>query len=138
MTTNKILIAGLIGTAISFFLGSLIYGILMAEFFESTAGSATGVMKSDEEMDWATMIIGHMAWGIMLALIVGKWAGIKTFVSGAKAGAIIGFLFAMTHDMINLATTNMMTTTGALGDVAVSTVIGAATGGAIGWFFGRD
>ncbi len=41
MNTNKILLAGLIGGVVAFVLGFLFYGVLLTDFFEANAGSAT-------------------------------------------------------------------------------------------------
>jgi len=138
MTIKKLIIGTLIGTAASFVFGFLIYAIAFSDFFASNVGSATGVMKSDEEMAWIPMFLGHFSFGLLIALIYGRWANIKTLANGAKTGAVIGLLFAATHDFINLATANVMNTTGALGDIAASALITAITGGAVGWYFGRD
>lgn len=136
MTTNKILIGGLIGFVVTFILGFLIYGMLLTDFFTSTAGTATGVTRGDEDMLWIPMIIGHLALGFLLAIILGRWAGIKTFSSGAMAGAVIGFLMATTYDMIMYATTNVITLNGALADMVITAITGAIAAGAIGWYYG--
>lgn len=137
MNTNKILLAGLIGGAVAFLLGFLFYGLLLSEFFASNMGSATGVMRGDEEMQWIPMIVGHIAWGMLFAVIFGRWAGISTFATGAKAGALIGALDGLAFDMIQLGSTHVSNLTGALVDVVVLTVVSAITGGVVGWFFGR-
>ena len=137
MNTNKILLAGLIGGAVAFLLGFLAYGLICRDFFESNMGSATGVMRGDDEMLWVPMIIGHLAWGLLFALIYGRWANISTFATGAKAGAAIGLLVGLAFDMIQLGSTHMSNLTGALADVAILTVISAVIGGVVGWFLGR-
>ena len=131
------LLAGLIGGAVALILGFVFYAVLLADFFEANAGSATGVMRADDEMLWGPMIIGHLAWGGLYALIFGRWATISTFVTGAKAGAVIGVLVSLTYNMIGMGTTHVMNMTGALVDVAVMGVISALVGGAVGWFLGR-
>jgi hypothetical protein len=35
------------------------------------------------------MVIGHLAIWLLLAIILGRWAGIKTFTSVAMAGAVL-------------------------------------------------
>ncbi len=137
MNTNKILIAGLVGAVVAFILGYLTYGMLLSDFFRSNLGSATGVMRGDSEMMWGPLVLGHISWGMLFAIIYGRWANISTFSTGAKAGAILGFLIALTYSMINLGTTHIMNTTGAISDVIASTILSAITGGAVGWFLGR-
>ncbi len=137
MDTNKILLAGLFGGMVAFFLGFLFYGLLLNDFFQSNAGSATGVRRGDDELIWIPMILGHLAWGMLFAVIYGRWANISTFITGAKAGAVIGFLVAMTHDMINLASTHIMNSNGAIANVVVMTIVAAIVGGVVAWFLGR-
>ncbi len=137
MTTNKILLAGLLGGIVAFILGFLVYGLLLTNFFAANSGSATGVMR-EEDMMWIPMIIGHLTWGIMFAIVYGRWAGISTFVTGAKAGALLGFLIGATFDMISLGSTHIMNVTGAITDIVVMTIISAIVGGMVGWFLGRD
>ncbi|MCB0535018.1 MAG: hypothetical protein H6574_11905 [Lewinellaceae bacterium] len=137
MNTNKILLAGLIGGVVAFFLGFLFYGVICSEFFASNMGSATGVMRGDDEMQWIPMIVGHIAYGLLFAIIYGRWASISTFATGAKAGAVIGLLVALAHGMIQLGSTHLSTMMGTLADVGVATLLSAGTGGVVGWFLGR-
>lgn len=138
MSTNKILLAGLIGGITAFILGWLIYGTLLMGFFQENAGSATGVNREMEEMVWWAMIIGHLAMGYLFAIIYGRWANISTFATGAKAGAVITLLIALTYDMIWYGSTHLMTLTAAIVDVVVSAVVGAIIGGVVGWWLGRQ
>ena len=137
MNTNKILLAGLIGGAVAFLLGFLFYGLLLTNFFTANAGTATGVMRADADMQWIPMIVGHLAWGLLFALVFGRWASISTFATGAKAGAVLGLLVALTYDMISLGSTNVSTLDAALVDIVVMTGISAIVGGVVGWFLGR-
>jgi hypothetical protein len=134
MNNTKILVAGLIGAVAGLILGFLIYEVALSSFFE---GHMASIMRSDEEMVWWAVIVGHLAWGLIFALIYGRWANISTFATGAKAGVIIGGLFALIFDMLYYATTTMMDLTGALMDVIVFAVISAVIGGVAAWWLGR-
>jgi uncharacterized membrane protein len=138
MKINKILLAGLVGAIVALLLGFLAYDLLLGSFFAANLGSATGVMREETEMLWVPMILGHLSWGMLFAVIYGHWANISTFATGAKAGAILGFLVGFTFDMINLGTTHIMSPTGAIADVVVMIIISAIVGGVVGWFLGRD
>ena len=50
MKTDKLLLAGVLGGAVAFLLGYLVYGVLLTGFFEANLGSATGVMRGETEM----------------------------------------------------------------------------------------
>lgn len=136
MSTNRILLAGIAGGITFFLLGFLFYGVLLEKFFAANQGTAQGVMK-DPPLWWA-LIVGNLAWGFLLAIIFGRWASIKTFGTGAQAGAIIGALMAATINFNMLGTTNVNTLNAALVDVLVFAVISAVVGGVIGLVLGRS
>jgi len=137
MNTGKILLSGLVGGVVAFLLGFLIYGLALSNFFESNMGSATGGMRGEGEMLWAPMIIGHLAWGLLFAVIYARWASISTFATGAKAGAVIGLLVALTFNMIQLGSTHISNLTASITDVVIVTLVSAIIGGVVGWFLGR-
>lgn len=138
MNIKQILIAGLIGGAVAFLLGFLIFGVLLSDFFENNAGSASGVMKGDAEMLWIPMILGHLAIGMLLAVIYVRWANISTFITGAKAGAVIGFLISCAEDLIDFGSMNLMNITAVIVNIVAVTIITAIVGGVIGMVLGRN
>lgn len=136
MNFTKILIAGTVGAVVAFILGYLVWGLALADFFQNNAGTATGVSRGDD-MLWVPMILGHLAWGFLFAVIYERWAQISTFATGAKAGAVIGFLTACTFDFISFGSTNLSNLTATLVDIVLMTVIAAIMGGVIGMMLGR-
>jgi len=137
MNTNKILLAGLIGGAVSFLLGWLVWGVVLADFMKSNGGGATGVAKPESDYIWWAMIVANLAGGLLLALIYGRWGQISTFVTGAKAGAVIGLLMSASYDMLWFGMSNIMNLNATLVDILASTVVTALIGGVVGWFLGR-
>ena len=97
-------------------------------------GSATGALKT-EIMFWP-LILGNLALAALLSYVFLKWAKIKSFGDGMKAGAVIGFLMALSFDMILYDTTNMMDLTASIVDVIVFAVGTAIGGGVIGLVLG--
>ena len=138
MNTNKIIVAGLVGSVVAFLLGWIIWGNLLSGVMGNYAGSATDVMRGDDEMQFLPLAVGHLGLGFLLAIIYGRWATISTFVTGAKAGAMIGFLTSFAYDLITLGTTHLMQPMGAVIDIVASIVSMAITGGVVGWWLGRD
>ncbi|MCK0179708.1 hypothetical protein MWU50_10425 [Flavobacteriaceae bacterium S0862] len=137
MSNSKIFTAGLVGAIVAFLLGFIVYGNLLAEFFVENSGSASGVMRGDDEMQWIPMILGHVTWGMLFAIVFGKWANISTFATGAKSGALLGFLIGASFDLIQLGSTHIASLTGIVVDIVVMTIVSAIVGGVVGWFFGR-
>ncbi|MFQ5448795.1 MAG: hypothetical protein ACE5FF_17870, partial [Saprospiraceae bacterium] len=126
MSNTKILVAGVIGAVAAFILGFLIYGMALSGFYDSHM--AEGYMRADSEIVWWAMIVGNLAWGMLFALIYGRWASISTFATGAKAGAVIGALVALTYNMTSYAMSTMMDITITLADVVVTAVLAAIIG----------
>lgn len=133
---TKVLLAAVAGGVVTFLLGWLLYGIALKGFFDSNMGSATGVMRGEEDMQLWAVFVGNVAWALLLALLYSRWAGITTFSSGAMSGAWISLLMALGIDLIMYGTTNMSTLAATLVDPIVSAVMGAASGGVVGWVLG--
>ena len=136
MNTNKILMAGLVAGIVAFFAGWLIWGIALSGIMESHMGSATGVSRG-EDMIWWALVVGQLLMGFVYAYIFGRWANISTAATGAKAGAVIGFLIAASWDLTMYATTHISTLTGSIIDIIASTVASAIVGAVAGWMLGR-
>lgn len=138
MSTNKILVSGLIGGVVFFLLGWVVYGMLLMGFMEKNmSAAAADIMRADSDMVWWALILGNIAFGMLLAVIFGRWAGINTASTGAMAGAVIAFLMALSFDMTMYGTADMMSITGAIVDIIVYTGMGAAVGAAVAWWLGR-
>ena len=129
MNAKNVIVAGLVGAVVFFLLGWLLYGMLLMGFFQANAGSATGVMK--EMPNLGLIFLGNLASGILVAYIFDKWAGIRTFGSGLKAGAWLGLLFGATSSFISLGTANVLNSTAAIVDIGVMLVMYAIAGGII-------
>lgn len=137
MDTSKIIVAGLVGGVVAFILGFLVWGLALNSFMAENTGSATGVMKSEADFNWIAMVLGHLSYGLLFAIVFGRWASISTFATGAKAGAVLGFLFGFTSDMIMYGSTNIMNLTGTIVDIVAMTIIGAIVGGVVALMLGR-
>jgi len=137
MTIKNRILATLVGFVVFFLLGWLVYGMLLMDFYANNAGSATGVMRAENEMIWWALILGNLFQTYLLVYIFGNWANITTFSDGLKAGAIIGLIMGFAFNLSMYGYSNLMNMTSALVDPFVSAVIMAITGGAIGFMLGR-
>ena len=136
MKNNKILVAGLIGGIVAFVMGFLLYGMLFNDFFKSNGGSATGVERGQEDIVWWAMVIGHLAFGILIAIIYGRWANISTAATGAKSGAILGALIGLVG-FIDYGVTNVSNLSAVCVNVVLMAVNTAIIGAAVAWWLGR-
>jgi hypothetical protein len=136
MNIKQFSIGTLVGGVILFLLGYLVYGVLLASFYEANVGSASGVSKGDD-MSLPLIFIGNLALGALLSYVYLQWANISTFASGFRAAFILGLLMTMSWNLINFGSTNIMNLTGALVDIIVYAVMIGITGGVIGVVLGR-
>lgn len=131
---TRVLLAALAGGLTFFFLGWILYGMLLMDFMKANAGSATGVDRTDMQM-WA-MVASSLVWGLLLALLFSRWAGISTFRGGAIGGAWVSFLISLSMDLNQYSLTNLMTMNVLCIDPIAAGVLGALTGGVVGWVLG--
>jgi hypothetical protein len=137
MDAKKRIMATLAGFVVYFMLGFLLYGVLLSDFMGANTGSATGVMRTDDDMQWWALIAGNVVQAYLLVYIFGNWAKITTLGDGLKAGAIIGFIMSLGFGLNMYGTTNISNLTATLVDPIVMTVMMGASGGAIGWVLGK-
>ncbi|MEZ5039083.1 MAG: hypothetical protein R2828_04300 [Saprospiraceae bacterium] len=135
MSTNKILLAGLAGGVTAFIAGFVIYGLALMPFFEANTSEA-GLKLAKVPMVWWAMVAGNIVWGMFLAYVFGKWANISTFPSGAKAGALIGFLVALSVDLMMFSTMDHSNLTATLVDPLANAALSAIVGGVVGVVLG--
>lgn len=134
MNTGKIILAGLIGGIVAFMLGFITFAFLLEDFFLTNSGTAEGVERG-EDMLMIPLIIGHFAWGLLMAYILGKLGHIESLSKGALAGAIIGFLGVSTVELIQFGTTNLANVQGTIVSILCLTIISGIVGGTIGWVY---
>jgi hypothetical protein len=135
---TKIIISGVLGGLCFFLLGWLMYGVLFKDMMSSMGGSATGVMRAESEMVWWALILGNLGFGFAFAYVLGSWSGVTTFMGGAKAAAMVGFLFELGYDLTYFATSNLMNLKGLCMDLVITIIMCAIAGGVIGWWLGRS
>ncbi len=122
MNTKNVLISGIVGGIAYFFLGWLIYGILLMDYMESISPFIAGVNRPESEFIWWAMIVSNLLTGIFIAFIldIGKVSG---WMNAAKTGAIAGFLVSCSFDLNFYAMTNMVSRRAMLVDVIASTIM---------------
>jgi hypothetical protein len=125
---KKVIIGGVVAGVVSFFLGYLVWGMLLNGFYEANFNQCMALAM--EEMKWASMILFNLSWGFTIAIIL-SWAGTSDFMGGAVKGAIFGFFVALSIDLSYYAMTSMFVggATAMAIDIAVNTVFVGLIGG---------
>jgi len=129
MNAKQLSVSILVGTIVSMIVGYVIWDVLVADFFASNMGSATGVMR-DTQLVWA-VIVGTAAYTALIALALGAQSGEPTIAGGLKIGAIVGFLVWFSVNFIYLGIMNVNTLTIAIVDPILEAIRAGITGAAI-------
>jgi len=135
MNTKKFLIGGIVGGIVYFLLGYLFYGNLLSDFFMKNAGSATGVSRAMDQFVWWALALGNILGGCLLAYVFIK-SNVNSAGAGLVTGLVVGLLVSSSYDFIMYATSNLMNTTGVLGDIGTFAVMSAIAGAVVGWVCG--
>ena len=130
MVIKRLTLATLAGALAGFITEILLYGVLLADFFAANAGSATGVNR--EKPDLVMIALGQIPLALLLAVLIRRGGVRPSLASGARLGAIFGFLLELGVDLTMYGTTNVANLTATLVDPFVTLVQGAVTGAVIG------
>ncbi len=129
MKTNKILFGGITGGIAYFFLGWIVYGILLKDFTTNSFNQCA--MKPDDQMIWWALIASNLASGFLLAFIF-SISNTIGFMSGIKIGAIVGLLIALYLDLSFHSMTNLFNNFNAvIVDIVVNTILAGIVGACV-------
>lgn len=137
MDTTKLLIGTVVGTIVNFFAGWLIYGMVVVKMMEN--GMTEAGKAASHEPDIMMIGLGCLATGFLIAYIYERWAGIRTWMTGATAGALLGALLSL---IMNFNIGSMFHLfdgySSMLIDMVANAVLCALTGAAVGWALGYN
>jgi len=125
MNVKNFLISGIIGGIVDFLLGWVFYGMIFKDLY-----------PQNENTNLVFIFLGCMTFGLFVAYIFTKWAGITSAITGLQAGAVIGLFTSLSMNffmysgmVLNLQ--NMIT------DIVITTILGAAVGAAVAFTNGK-
>ncbi|HTK39082.1 MAG TPA: hypothetical protein VL325_11365 [Pyrinomonadaceae bacterium] len=102
----RVLAAALAGTLVFFFLGYVIYGVLLDPVLKNYMNHFPGLMK-EPMPDMILLFAWNFVMSFLFAFVFDRWAGIRSFMGGLQAGAILMFLIALMTDLSSLAFMNL-------------------------------
>jgi hypothetical protein len=118
MTNKKLAFATLAGASAAFVMEVLLCGVLLADFFGTNTGSATGVNR--EEPSLVTIALGQIPLALLLTLFISRWGHSPSMAAGMRLGAMFGFLVELGLDLTMYGTTNIANLTATLVDPFVT------------------
>jgi len=132
----KILKGTLLGGIAYFFLGWMIYGILLNNFYLNNLNQC--VARPDGAMIWWAMIVSSFILALFLTLVL-NWSGAKGFVDGLKTGALFGLLMGAVIDLSSYSMSTMFSNlTAVVVDVVAWVVVLALTGLVVVFLWGKE
>lgn len=134
MNITKMFIAVVAGVVTQFLLEWLLYGIM----YEPILGKSPMAEGTLEQPNFLFMALSYASFCFLLAYIFDRWANIKTFKTGASAGATIGLLIVL---MVTFSMSAMKATvdwTANIYGIIASVIVSGAAGGVIAHMLGRD
>jgi hypothetical protein len=126
MNTKQWVIGTIVGGAVVYALGYVIWNLLFADFFNANSGAATGVDRA-EQIVWA-VAVGSLTYAVLLMYALGSRAGSLNIAGGAKTGAIVGLLLWATADFTLYGVQDVSNLTATIVDPLLELVRGAIAG----------
>ncbi|HSG01290.1 MAG TPA: hypothetical protein VLA20_09170 [Vicinamibacterales bacterium] len=132
MESSRFVVAVLAGGVTAFLTGFVLWGMLAGSFFE--ANQTAGLML--ETPRFVYLIVGQLAFAVILTVIIAKWARVGGAGQGLQIGAITGLLVAIGVDFTMYGTSDIMNLTATLVDPILVAVHMGVTGAVIGAVLG--
>ena len=126
MNTKQWVGGTIAGAVVVYAVGLVLFDTLLKDFYAANSGSATGVMR-DTQILWAVGV-GALAYAALILYALRGNAGSLNVASGAKTGAIVGFLIWATVDFTFYGVANINNLTTTIVDPLVELVRGGITG----------
>jgi hypothetical protein len=130
----KILRGTIYGGITFFFLGFLVWGVLLNDFSKTNYNQAAYLPNN--EMIWWAVIVSNLFLALFLTIVL-HWAGAKSIFDGLKIGAIFGALYALSADFGMYSMTNVILNLNAIVVDTLAYIIVMAVCGIVVVFFGE-
>lgn len=132
----KILRGTIFGGIFYFFLGWLVYGILMMDFYMANTNQCANRVQGD--MVWWAMIVSTLLMSLFLTLIL-NWSRAAKITDGFITGAIFGSLFSAVNGFSFWSMTTMYNSfVPILIDIVFSAIVFGLTGIVIVLTWGKN
>lgn len=129
MDTKRFVIGTIVGGIVLFFVGYLVYEVILGSFMEASSPNIPGVNR--ETPLYVFVGLGCLVQAALICYAMGR-RGATGLAAGATVGAITGVLLWGTADLMIHGLTNLISPTGIVVDLVGSLVTSGVTGAVIG------
>ncbi len=131
----RVVLATIAGGIVFFGVGFLIFGLALGETMKTWTVQYPGLMK--EPPNFIALGLANLAWAFLLAIIFECWANIRTFKTGAIAGAVIMFITVTAIDLqFKAFMVFIIGFVPIIVDALAGALMGAVAGGVVGAILG--
>lgn len=128
---KQTIIGGVAGGVAFFFLGWIIFGMILMDFYMANGNQCAN--REEADFVWWAMIASNLAYGYFLALIF-QWTNTSGFMNGAIKAGIMGLLLMGSFDLgMHAMTTWFIGKRLLVADILANGVFSALGGGIICW-----
>jgi len=115
MLSKTNLISTIVVALWAFFGGFLIWAVIVDPFLADHLGTATGVMKDQDNVNLLYVAIGGLIVGLVMSTLYSKWArGSHSITQGASFGVCIGIIVGFGDRLVEYGVANIFDLTGTL------------------------
>ncbi len=131
MKTQQIVIGSLVAGISFFFLGWLIFGILLSPIMQA---NCSNIARPMEEMLFGPLILSNLLWGLLISLSM-AWTQRTGALAGLKTASLLGLIITCAMDLsLYSMTTYFNNLTAVVFDVFGNVLLYAITGTLLGLF----
>ncbi len=131
MNMKKLITGGIAGGVAFFFLGWVVYGMLLMDFMKAHSRQSTA-FRADEDMIFWAMILGNLAYGFLLSFIINRTEN-ATVTQGAVTGLITGVLYSAAVNLTTYAQIDLYGKKVMAADILAMAVLTAIIGAIVAW-----
>ena len=95
MNTKNLLLGTLLGGVSFFFLGWLIFGILLSPIMEA---NCSNIARPMEEMLFGPLIVSNLLWGLLISISM-AWTQKTGALAGLKTASLLGLIITSAMDL---------------------------------------
>ena len=129
MNVKNFLIGGIVGGIADFFMGWLIYGMLLKDTFPKPADAGPENMLF--------IFLGCMAFGFLISYIFAQGEGISNYVTGIKVAAGVALFMSLANNFFYNMYKDTMDVKMVAIDIVASLVLAAVVGAVIAFVNGK-
>ena len=131
---KKIIFSTLAGTVVYFLIGGLVFGVILANMMAEWTKALGDCAVTGQP--YLQIILANLVMALLLSIVLNRF-GVSTFKGGLVTSAWIVCLIIVWFDIWMFATLKAMTVNIMFFDVIANTIVGALSGGVIGWVLGK-